>query len=48
MVVERDGAEVAQVKPGEQVGELALLYNEARTATVRSKVSLNPKSTCHC
>jgi len=36
MVVERDGVEVDQIGPGQQVGELALLYNEARSATVRT------------
>ena len=39
MVVERDGVEVDQINPGQQVGELALLYNEARSATVRTKTN---------
>jgi cGMP-dependent protein kinase 1 len=37
MSVERDGAEVDEIKPGQQVGELAILFNETRTATIKTK-----------
>ena len=33
----KNGAEVAKVKPGSCVGELALIYDEERTATVSTE-----------
>jgi CRP-like cAMP-binding protein len=38
LVVERDGQEIATVRVGDVVGELALLNNEPRRATVRATV----------
>lgn len=39
-IVERDGVELAEVGPGEHVGEIALLDGRPRVATVRAREDL--------